>query len=653
MTNIPPIAPNVTPTQPTPTPPAQNAQTPPQTPPSDAAPAQNQSTPNQPSQTQTQPQPSQPNPQSPAQSAPPAQPTPTPEQTAPTIPAQVVRLPPALAEQPDQIPLRGDVATHTQDGTITITTPRGDVTLRLPPNIPQSTLQAITQYGVRVLLTLPTYPATTAQITPYSSTSDIPTYTTLSGETPDTHPQTPQTLLRFLKSTLQNFINTGTTPASAPHPITSGQLVRLLPIIGNLPQTTLQPPTTPTLTLSIPTALNIVQNAAQDALSFIIGATPHPQTLPTITMLMAPMLTSSTPSTTGQTGALPQILSQFFPTPPQNPASTLQTHNFLNAANPTTLDAKILQIMPQIPTMQPPAPAVANLLYGTPKTPVIIGQFIGTTSAQLPIITLPTTPNITTQTTHLQPMQAMTLQFPATGLTQGSFIQLGVLQALPNAQTTPALPLWDALDDLVNVINTTPDSHAQNMAHLQTIMPKPGNTAFSAPVLLFMAAARGGDPTIWLGERMTDTLRNVRRSDILTRLTSALTNSLPRDENTPNTEWRSHPLPLLNDHDINRLMLHYRYFERDGQTPNEPKQRGTRFVLDISLTHMGDMQIDGLSFGKQLDVTLRSKTEFSPAMRQAMRAQYTLAIEGVGYAGVLNFAPADKWVEVTATSKSH
>src|SRR5690606_11548048 len=130
---------------------------------------------------------------------------------------------------------------------------------------------------------------------------------------------------------------------------------------------------------------------------------------------------------TNAANALPQNLMQAINLPITNIIGALQTPLHVNAAKSPILDAKILQITPQISTAQPPVPALANLLHGTPKTPVIVAQFMGTTSAQLPVMAMPTIANLTLQSTILQPMQAMTLQFPATGLPQGAFVQLGVI----------------------------------------------------------------------------------------------------------------------------------------------------------------------------------------------------------------------------------
>lgn len=62
--------------------------------------------------------------------------------------------------------------------------------------------------------------------------------------------------------------------------------------------------------------------------------------------------------------------------------------------------------------------------------------------------------------------------------------------------------------------------------------------------------------------------------------------------------------------------------------------------MDLALTRMGSMQIDGFSVGKKLDVTLRSEHSLSPAMRETMRARYHGAVSGIGFAGELNFSAA-------------
>jgi hypothetical protein len=156
---------------------------------------------------------------------------------------------------------------------------------------------------------------------------------------------------------------------------------------------------------------------------------------------------------------------------------------------------------------------------------------------------------------------------------------------------------------------------------------------------MFVAAMRGGDVTGWMGEKGVEIIKSSRRAEAFARIAGDfIANARRADDTTPPGEWKSLTLPMLYGHELSRIHLHYRSFERDGDDKTPDRKTGTRFVLDLSLTRMGPLQIDGFSIGKKLDVTLRSEQPLSPQMREAMRTRYHDAVTGIGFAGTLNFS---------------
>ena len=261
-------------------------------------------------------------------------------------------------------------------------------------------------------------------------------------------------------------------------------------------------------------------------------------------------------------------------------------------------------------------------------------------------------------------MVAMTLQFPTKAMAPGTWVRMDVMQTGTPISTaasltaTSLLPL-DGLDDVFATLRALPDGQAL-LQMAQNAMPKPGSVAFTAPVLMFLAAARGGDVTAWMGERVTDQMRNIRRADILSRIGGAMNTAAARmrEDAAQPGEWKTITLPMLaSDNQVAQIAMHYRSFDResDGAAEQE-RQKGARFVLDLSLTRIGPLQIDGLSVGRQLDVTLRSEQSFSAPMREALRARYTDALSGIGFSGQMNFkADGDHkgWVDFREVDTPH
>lgn len=317
------------------------------------------------------------------------------------------------------------------------------------------------------------------------------------------------------------------------------------------------------------------------------------------------------------------------------------------------MDVRVTAILPAAPMGALQNAGGSGLLGGTPASPVLFGQVTGQTAQGLPVIALPTFTTAPDGTARPAPPVMMALQYPAKGLPAAAVLRMDVLQqgvAPPPAGTSTALP-WDSLDDAVRQLRVDPAN--AGLQQLQAALPKPGATHFAAPVLMFVAALRGGDVTQWLGDKTVDALRALKKGDALARVGASFSGAArgADDPASARGDWRTTTLPMMTGEEVRHIMLHTKGFTRDGDGPESPRKSGTRFVMDLSLARMGPLQVDGFSLDKRLDVTLRSEQPLSAAMRESMRERYAFALEGIGFAGQLNFsaAPDHKgWMDIKA-----
>lgn len=586
-------------------------------------------------------------------------PTPQPQ------PTPLPQTPPTQGQTPTPIPVPPGQAPTPQ-------TPAPPVVQQQPPQAPIPTPAQTTP---------PAQTQTQTPVPPEASKPQAPAQNTPT-QTPQAQPQAPQVspqgLLNFLKNSLQTILKNPVAqniPANAPdapvRPLQLGQLVRLTPLPANqaaqaLPQGTLTKTILPLPQSAASIATPLLTNTAQKPL--MMPALPlQPGTQTPSQIILNPSV--QIPGTT-TSDAIARILLPFINASPAVPTAPITTQTLLPTLNialqtpetiptphqpvlmvsstqhtpilPQATDVRVAGILPNTAMPMPQALATANLLNGTPATPSLFAQVAGQTPQGLPVIALPTFTTMPDGTQKPADM-LMTLQFPTRALAPNAILRLDILQqpqslspAMASAFAGDAIT-WDALDELIKTPNQT---QAQIQA-VQAGIPKPGGAAFSAPVLMFIAALRSGDITSWMGDKGIDAIKMSRRADTLNRIMSDFTGTARRmDDSAQQTgEWRSLNLPMLYGHELSRIQLYYRSFERDGdEAGSSDKQKGTRFVMDLSLTRMGPMQIDGFSIGKKLDVTLRSEQTLSPGMREAMRLRYSDAITGIGFAGSLNFS---------------
>ena len=238
------------------------------------------------------------------------------------------------------------------------------------------------------------------------------------------------------------------------------------------------------------------------------------------------------------------------------------------------------------------------------------------------------------------------------GLSTGQLINLPVstgTSALFTAAGDGAAGL-NLADDLGEAIQTLQSSGNTQMARtVQGLIPNAANTQQLGPAaMLFVAAARGGDLSNWLGNNSIEMLRRAGRGDLASRLTGATGNITGAGGATDAAggEWRSLQLPVAWQEEIHTIRLHYRHpGQGDEQDNSDANDKQTRFVFDLHLSRMGAVQLDGFFKEKRLDLVVRTEERLSGDMRQQIRYNYTNALEAAGLHGELRFQNAPgSWV---------
>jgi hypothetical protein len=164
--------------------------------------------------------------------------------------------------------------------------------------------------------------------------------------------------------------------------------------------------------------------------------------------------------------------------------------------------------------------------------------------------------------------------------------------------------------------------------------------------MMFVAAVRSGDIASWLGDRKMDLIQRAGKESILRSLTQDSTQTTRTAEPASGGDWRAVPLPMFWEGEIQKVTL---YMRREQEQQKQDNEEGgqTRFVFDLTLSRMGDVQLDGLLRDKRLDLVVRTQNAFSAPMQQTMRQAYTQALGSTDLSGELNFQGSmDNWVHV-------
>ncbi len=304
-------------------------------------------------------------------------------------------------------------------------------------------------------------------------------------------------------------------------------------------------------------------------------------------------------------------------------------------------------------------------LQTTLQTIISPAQTLGVTDDGLPILSVPLPGTGLSQT--------YTLQFKATNLEIGSPVLIALDPTstkptetlLPHIKNNESLSIehhlsypvlnkwihsgtWDSLDDLLKNLTYLSPPHADSFAR---IIPNPANpSSMPALSLFFLSLLRSGQMDGWIPNETLSFMRQMGKNDILRSVTSDMmitsrleTIPLPQD-------WRMTVIPFLWEHQIHKAPVYYKQFsDEDAEDQeNAEKRRKLRFLFDLNLSRMGDVQVDGFMQSTRLDMILRTKSPLSPPMQREMKKIYAGAMDKSHLTGDLSFQfKPDQWVNAT------
>lgn len=243
------------------------------------------------------------------------------------------------------------------------------------------------------------------------------------------------------------------------------------------------------------------------------------------------------------------------------------------------------------------------------------------------------------------------LTMPAGDLPVGQRVQLELLGrpglATATAAKPGAMPLaaddaaatgdavtlahdWENLRRAIEGLAASDPSAAQTA--LGRAVAQPGQR-MAAGLLFLVAALRGGDIGMLLGERAVRSLERTGRGALLGRLSEEL-GVLNRLATQPSGDWRAFFLPVQHpEGPITPVRMFFRQ-QRNRKGQLEPT---TRFVVETELTRLGPLQIDGLARAQRVDLVLRTREALPEEARRDIDAIVQSAAAEGRFAGSIAF----------------
>jgi len=301
--------------------------------------------------------------------------------------------------------------------------------------------------------------------------------------------------------------------------------------------------------------------------------------------------------------------------------------------------------------LQNPAPGAP-----TPTAPTVTGPAITSGQVLSGIVSASPSPNATVVQTHAGPIS---LAAPA-NLPVGTTVQLEVLSQLPNqsngvdgtASKRMGLFMlqsrqWPALDEAFNALRESNPTAAMQL--INAAMPRP-DAALAANILQFLMGVRSGEVAAWIGDGPARALQR-DKPDILNRLREDFRSLGRLAEEPVSGDWRALPVPMASGAEIQQIQLLMRKIQGDEEDKEDRPGPGTRFIVDVDLSRMGRLQLDGYvqDDTMRFDLVIRSEARLADKVQNDIRAIFEETEEITGTSGGLSFQAAPpKFIEVSS-----
>lgn len=329
------------------------------------------------------------------------------------------------------------------------------------------------------------------------------------------------------------------------------------------------------------------------------------------------------------------------PATPATTSSTLPVSSSQTTGAPTTT-------APVLPTSVPvqtivPTPAVGNPIQSgqTIIATVIANEPTGDVLLQSPagIIRLPVS--------NAPPLNAqITLEITS--------LSLPAAQLVPASSEPAALPElarhWNSLQQIFSLLagNSSLDFLEAKLPWIITPQGESRQSLFSpqnipSGIMLFITALRGGDFRNWLGNDAVKWLED-NGHDTLLKKAEGEFSSLARQFTAPPTQqpWQSLFFPIAVAGNVQQIKLFVKR-DKDKKDGNQADRKSddTRFIVEIDLTQLGEMQMDGFvrrtEKQTQFDLIIRSHMALETHVQQNILQIYNDTGELTGYKGSIVF----------------
>ena len=241
-----------------------------------------------------------------------------------------------------------------------------------------------------------------------------------------------------------------------------------------------------------------------------------------------------------------------------------------------------------------------------------------------------------------------------------SLLSLKVVSAqTPDLPETTVAPEqnspWAFLNDAFEGLQKTDPNAVES---LKAVLPQVGNRLPTLMLSFMHAAATGADVRSWLGEANVQALQAMgkRGEAVLKNIEKEFSTAVKKGTDGKSL-WKGYDIPLMTGTAVEPVSL---YLQQSSEALEErsknrpPPATAVRFVLDLNLTKLGRMQLEGLSqrANRSFNLNIRYVYPLSETVTARLGEIFSKTLDAMGYAGVCSLKRTDEFIEIRPETKT-
>ena len=195
---------------------------------------------------------------------------------------------------------------------------------------------------------------------------------------------------------------------------------------------------------------------------------------------------------------------------------------------------------------------------------------------------------------------------------------------------------WPGLKAWLAAVHQADPVAAQRL--IQAAIPTSG-PRLGAGLATFIAMLRGGDFAGWInaGGVLAPLVDIDHRGLSRVREDFGHLSRLAKDPAPPG-EWRAYVIPVHDGAGLSQIKMFTRHGQGEGDGEEEKENEAeSRLVIEVALSRLGDIQLDGLIQRRRLDLILRSREPLPSQVRHDVARIFDDAVAITGWTGTIGF----------------